>query len=148
MAFTPITDGDWEPYAWPDGYSNLIGPLKILKLPEPHRAEVLRLGFVVEDKHCNRMGICHGGMLISLADNALGLNANIMSGTDAPTPTISLSSDFLSSAHLGDWVESRVKVLHITRSMCFVEGSLINTRGILVRCNAIFKRPRLGAPSS
>ncbi|MDE2277802.1 MAG: PaaI family thioesterase, partial [Burkholderiales bacterium] len=42
------------------------GPLYVL-----HEGPVVKLGFRVEARHCNPMGICHGGMLASFCDMLL-----------------------------------------------------------------------------
>ncbi|MFZ2994866.1 PaaI family thioesterase [Sphingobium sp.] len=102
--------------------------------------EPYRFGFTVEERHCNRMRVCHGGMLSTLADIGMGVNANTLSDFNDPTPTISLSVDFIAAAAVGDWIETRTSVLRITRSLCFVEGRLIGPRGAVARCNATFKR--------
>lgn len=137
-----LTEGNWVDWKWRDGWSELIGPIKMLEYNGPD-GEFIRLGCEIVEKHCNRMDMCHGAMIASLLDNALGINCNLMSGSDAPAPTISLSMDFLNSVKLGEWVESRVTVLKLTRSMAFVEGRLITAEGgIVARGNALFKRAR------
>ena len=61
------------------------------------------MGFRVEDHHTNGMKNAHGGMLMTFADMAWGHIVSVE--TSSYWVTVRLTLDFLSSAHLGDWVE-------------------------------------------
>jgi uncharacterized protein (TIGR00369 family) len=120
-------------------FSHLVGPLWILDILDGV-GETLRLGFRVGAQHCNLHGVCHGGMLATVADQAMGLGAGSRSEGPLATATISLSIDFLRPAKLGDWVESRTKVVRETRNLLFSEGALLVGEQSVVRMNAIFRR--------
>ena len=62
-------------------------------------------GFYVLERHCNSMGIAHGGVMVSFADALLGLSV-FRKMREAPL-TVRLTTDFLASAKLGEWVEGR-----------------------------------------
>ena len=74
----------------------------------------LVLGLRVAEKHTNACGFVHGGLLLTLADVALGYAAE--GSVDPPTRliTVSISADFAGSVRLGDWVEARVDVQKVT----------------------------------
>ncbi len=106
-----------------------------------HAADVVKIGFRVEDRHCNPMGMCHGGMLATFADMLLPLVAHRMAPElrDRFLPTVSLQIDYLSPAALGDWVEGQAQVLKVTRRMAFVQGTATSGGVMALRCSGVFK---------
>jgi uncharacterized protein (TIGR00369 family) len=102
---------------------------------------VYRLGFRVERRHTNTMGICHGGMMATFCDMLLPITA--FRSTEALhgrfLPTVSLQIDYLAPAPLGAWVEGEAQVLRTTRSLIFVQG-LVHAEGATVaRVSGVFK---------
>jgi|GEM_PF-4791926 uncharacterized protein (TIGR00369 family) len=134
------TPGDWRVLDLEDRFMIHVGPVMVVNRPE-HPKEPIRTGFKVADFHCNRIRICHGGMLSTLLDIALGMSASVMLAKGGPLSTISMTMDFLQSAYLGEWVESRVRLVHATRRMAFVEGLLGTGDKVILRGNAIYRRP-------
>src|SRR5262245_43611952 len=67
---------------------------------------VYQLGFRVEARHTNSMGICHGGMMASFCDMLLPLAAlrGVESLRTRFLPTVSLQLDYLAPAPRGAWV--------------------------------------------
>lgn len=104
----------------------------------------LQLGFRVEQRHTNPMGICHGGMLATFADMLVPCARMYLQGAERRfLPTISLQLDYLAPAALGTWVQGEAQILRTTRSMVFAQG-LISADGVpCVRMSGIFK---LGQP--
>ena len=102
-------------------------------------------GFRVEAHHCNPLGGCHGGMLLTFIDSFLpNLPRFGPEGDDGATPTVSITTDFLSSPKLGDWVEGRGRLLRRSSNLIFVEG-LVSVEGRpIARASGIFKRGRPG----
>jgi uncharacterized protein (TIGR00369 family) len=137
----PEALGEWGDYIVDDDFYNLVGPLKMQRI-EGCPSECLRLGVVIEDRHCNVFGICHGGFLATFLDIALGANVRHIACNGIPTPTISLALDYLLPANKDHWLESRVKILSSTSSICVVEGKIISGGRVVVRGNAIFKRAK------
>lgn len=134
----PLTPGEWQATVIADPYIETAGPFYRLELGEAN--EPMRLGFVIRSGHCNRLGSCHGGMLATFLDLALGFIGKTACGDEIPTPTISLSMDFLQPGLLGQWVETRARLVHQTRRMFFAEGTLVTAGGPIVRANAIYRR--------
>jgi uncharacterized protein (TIGR00369 family) len=99
------------------------------------------LGLRVERRHCNPLDICHGGMLMTLADMALALGANIQADLKRFAPTVRLEGDFLEPARIGDWVEGNAEVLRVTRNLVFVQGRLTAGGRPIMRASAILKLP-------
>jgi uncharacterized protein (TIGR00369 family) len=86
--------------------------------------EHLVLGLRVEERHCSSIGLCHGGMLMTLADLILTIGVNIQANLSRFLPTVSVTCDFLGPAPLGAWLEARVDVLRTTRNLAFAQGLL------------------------
>ncbi|PXW27179.1 PaaI family thioesterase [Paraburkholderia caballeronis] len=81
----------------------------------------------VTDAHANMIGIAHGGMLATLADSAMGACVSLMRQTAGESPamvTVSLTSEFLSAARVGDWLEAHARVRKPGRRVVFAECTL------------------------
>lgn len=118
------------------GFIAANGPLYLL-----HRDAEVKLGFRVEPRHCNPMGMCHGGMLASFCDMLLPVTAHRVASEVGQRflPTVSLQIDYLAPVPLGAWVEGEAQVLKLTRSMVFMQG-LVRADGLpAARCSGVFK---------
>ena len=100
----------------------------------------LRLGFRVEARHCNPLGICHGGMMASFCDMLLPMMAHRQAAVGLRfLPTISLQIDYLATVPLGAWVQGQGQLLRSTRTLVFAQG-LVDADGTPVaRVSGIFK---------
>ena len=101
----------------------------------------LQLGFRVEERHCNPMRICHGGMMATFCDMLLPITAHVVSKEVAQRflPTINLQIDYLAASPLGAWVQGEAQLLRATRSLVFMQG-LVQADGVSVaRVSGIFK---------
>lgn len=101
----------------------------------------LAFGLVVQKQHGNSMGICHGGVLMTLADIAAASWANMARGIIAGAPTINLSMDFISAARQGEWIEAKPQGVTIKRMFGFSHGVIESKRGVVARFNATFYYP-------
>ena len=135
------TPGDWLPLSFDDPFCRHVGPLLMLMTGDDQ--EPVRFGMEVTDRHCNRLGFCHGGMLATFMDLALGYCAATAAGHTWGGPTVDLKIDFLRAAERGEWIESRVTTEHHSRSLMFVRGSILAGSGIVAVGTAIFKQPRV-----
>jgi len=97
------------------------------------------MGFLCEEKHCNPMMACHGGMLSTLADMLLLLGTNIQTQLGQFLVTVSLHVDFVAAVKQGDWLEGRAEVLRAGKSLIFTEGRMTVGDTIVARVNAVLK---------
>ena len=98
----------------------------------------LVLGIRIDDRHTNTRGIVHGGMLVTLADSALGIVLYNSRTPPQPIVTVSLSTDFIESAYPGDWVEAHVDILRIGKRLAYANCYLqVGDRRIL-RASGVF----------
>ena len=131
----PVPEG-FKPRRFGDGFIAANGPLYVKKL-DPGIA----LGFRVEARHCNPMGICHGGMIATFCDMLLPISAHYLSADVARRflPTISLQVDYLAPSPLGAWVQGEAQLLRSTRSLVFMQGLVSADGNLVARASGIFK---------
>jgi acyl-coenzyme A thioesterase 13 len=98
----------------------------------------LTVGLRVLDHHLNARGLVHGGVLMTMADIALGYA--MATATEPPTAavTASLTTDFVGSARIGDWIESRVDIQKIGRTLAFANVYLCVGDSRIVRASGVF----------
>lgn len=100
----------------------------------------LQLGFRVEQRHTNPLGICHGGMLATFVDMLVPCTAMYMPERERRfLPTISLQIDYLGSARLGAWVQGEAQILRTTRNLVFGQGLASADGEPCLRFSGIFK---------
>lgn len=80
-------------------------------------------GLLAEDRHLNRNGIVHGGLLMSFADEATGMTAWLANGRHAQA-TAQLDTHFIGAVKSGDFIEARCRTVRRTRSLIFMAGEL------------------------
>ena len=97
------------------------------------------MSFRCEQKHCNPMMVCHGGMMATLADMLLLLGTTFQAKLDQFLLTVSLDVDFVAPVKQGDWLEGRAAVLRAGKSIIFTEGRMTVEGTTVARVNAILK---------
>jgi uncharacterized protein (TIGR00369 family) len=107
--------------------------------PFYHRpdAEHVQHGFFVLDRHCNGLGLAHGGLLASFIDAMLGHAAS--GAAKSAAVTIHLSLDYLSMARVGEWVQGEARATRTTRDIVFVEARAFVGERDVVRASGVFK---------
>jgi uncharacterized protein (TIGR00369 family) len=80
-----------------------------------------RFAFIVDARHINMRGILHGGMLMTFADAALG-QAAWDACDHARCVTLTMQSQFIAPAKVGDLVEVAPVLTRRTRSLMFLRG--------------------------
>jgi uncharacterized protein (TIGR00369 family) len=90
------------------------------------------------EKHLNRRGIAHGGMLVTLADSAMGINLGRTREPRLWTVTSSLATDFIDAARLGDWVEARVEILKVGARLAYATCFLMVGKRRILRASGVF----------
>jgi uncharacterized protein (TIGR00369 family) len=102
------------------GFGDLAGPI--------WRHGDARFGFLVEAKHLNFFDIVHGGMLATLADQAMGMTA-LRANANKPHATIELNIQFVGAVRAGEFVEAHCDIVRLTRAIIFMQCKLaVGTR--------------------
>ena len=131
--------------AVPDGFGRLPTGLGFTDNLQPcfrrMEGDAVSFGLVVEKQHGNVMGICHGGVLVTLADVTAATGVNVARGVRAGSPTINLSVDFISAARMGQWIQADVHSVTVKRRFGFCSGAITNRDGVVARFNGTFYLP-------
>lgn len=114
-------------------FLQMIGPIYV-KSVDRSRIVAVR----VEEKHLNMRGIVHGGMLVTLADSALGINLSYSREPPRPMVTVNLSTDFLEPARLGDWIEAHVQIQRMGLHLAFANCTLQVGDKTILRASGVF----------
>jgi uncharacterized protein (TIGR00369 family) len=130
----PIPEG-WQAIERLSPFNSLVGPLY-----QRREGENLSIGLRIERKHTNSRGICHGGVLATLADLALGYALQARGENASHFVTVHLSLDYAGAAKVGDWIESAVEIQRIGARLAFAHCYLVSAGERIVRASAIFAR--------
>lgn len=103
--------------------------------------EEVSFGLVVQPHHGNSMGICHGGVLMTLADMTAASGCNLARGELVGSPTINLSVDFIAAARQGEWIQADAEQVSLKRRFGFCSGAIYGPRGRIARFNGTFYFP-------
>jgi uncharacterized protein (TIGR00369 family) len=129
---SPLTD-PWEPI-----YSKRL-PDKVV------------IGLHAREPHTNSRGLIHGGLIAALADNAMGLSCVAVLTAEGRKPegglvTVSLATDFVGAAKLGQWVEVDTQYVKTGRTLCFAQAFVTADGEAIARADARFRvlKPRSG----
>jgi uncharacterized protein (TIGR00369 family) len=106
--------------------------------------DAIQMALEIREAHCNARGIAHGGLILSLADNAMGLSvvhcARKRPGAEEATAlTVALSVDYIDTARVGDCVEFHPVVLKVGRTLAFSECRVLCDDRVLARASASFR---------
>lgn len=132
----------------PDGFerhfrrSGLTDPWE--PLYSRKRDDRVQLGLVLAEQHCNSRGLVHGGLIAALADNAMGLSCAVALAAKGRDPgkglvTVSLGTDYLGSAAIGDWLEIDPEPVKVGGSICFARAIIRANDTAIAMANATFK---------
>jgi uncharacterized protein (TIGR00369 family) len=127
-AFDPARAG-WR-IVKQNGFGELAGPI--------WRHGDARFGFLVEAKHLNFADIVHGGMLTTLADQAMGMTALRATG-NKPHATIELNIQFVGGVRLNEFVEADCEIVRLTRAIIFMQCKLVVGTRVVANATGIWK---------
>ena len=115
------------------GFMRLVGPLWTRKEDGAWAYAV-----VSRPEHINRAGIVHGGMLMTLIDQALSAIAWEDAGRRACV-TVQMDVRFLAAVQPERLIEARGRVVRRTTTLVFTEGGLSVDGETVVTASAISK---------
>lgn len=112
-----LNSGKWKKMKLP-GFANMIGPIWSTK-----QNETWVYGLQSGKDHVNSIGIIHGGLISSLADQSMSIAAWFAADKE-PVATVQLDLRFLTAAKAGEFIEVMPQVRHVSKSIIFVEAEL------------------------
>jgi uncharacterized protein (TIGR00369 family) len=92
--------------------------------------EQTTISLIAGDGHMNLFGIVHGGVLMSLLDNAMGLVA-IMAAPDCKIVTANMNTQFLASAGRGI-LYCEAELVHATERTMTMQAAVKDEHGKLL----------------
>jgi len=127
----------------PPGFVRVDDPTEAAAFNGPHYLRQAASGpgmpgVRVMERHLNRAGTCHGGVLAVFAD-MMGRALDLTSA-EKTSPSITLSVDCLAPVRLGDWVETTPELNRATRRMFFFQALTVVGDEPVARVNGIYRR--------
>ena len=130
--FSALADDGWKQRPFP-GYMELVGPLW------SRREEAgWAYGLLATPRHLNPAGIVHGGLITSLLDQALSINAWEAMGRRACV-TIQLDTQFMAAAREGQFLVVRSRAVRTTNTLAFMQGALSVSDEEIATASALLK---------
>ena len=138
-ASAPAPEG-FLPLPATSGFIDVNGPLYVRRVSRDGGERVL-IGMRVEERHCNPLRNCHGGMLATFADMLFPLSIHRIDPAvkNRFLITVNLQLDYLAAAPLGCWLQGEVELLKVTRSLVFAQGLVHADDNLALRASGIFK---------
>jgi len=107
-------------------------------------ADRVTIGLCVREPHTNSRGMLHGGLIAALADNAMGLSCvQVLTGEGRKPAgglvTVSMATDFIGAAKLGQWVEVDTQYVKAGKTLCFAQAFVMADGEVIARADARFK---------
>jgi uncharacterized protein (TIGR00369 family) len=130
----------FEPHFRKSGFTDPWEPLYSRVLEDR-----VQIGLFLREAHCNSRGFAHGGLITSLADNAMGLSCIQKMRSEGHEPkglvTISLSTDFLGTGRIGQWLVVDTDHVKSGRSVAFARAMVRAEGAAIAQASATFKVP-------
>ncbi|MDJ0420254.1 PaaI family thioesterase [Rhodococcus opacus] len=126
-------DSGWSAIA-DDGFLGLVGPMWIREGSDGHPQFALEC----QAKHRNLGGVVQGGVLMTLADRALGSAALGLADT-TNMATVQLDVHFVAPARIGDLVTVTPQLIRRTRDLMFMRADLVAADHVVATATGVFK---------
>jgi uncharacterized protein (TIGR00369 family) len=117
--------------------SPLTDPWEPIFSRKTERAVIL--GLRIAERHCNGRGFAHGGLIASLADNAMGLSCGQALKGAGGLVTVNLAVDFLRTANIGQWLEVETTFVRPGSTLSFAQAFVTADSEPCARANAVFR---------
>ena len=131
----PDTPEGFVPLFRTSPFADILGPF----FYRPTKSNFV-IGLRITSKHVNARGSVHGGLLLTLADIALGYTASYSTEPPLALTTINIAADLVGRAEVGDWLEADVDIQKIGRRLVFANAYLMVGTERIARVSAIFAR--------
>jgi uncharacterized protein (TIGR00369 family) len=92
----------------------------------------------VAEQHTNYIDIAHGGVLSTLADVALSLQPYRSEKPSPQVTTMSLTTNFLAPARLGDWLIAECVMDRLGKTSAYVHGEIRCEERLVATMSGVF----------
>jgi uncharacterized protein (TIGR00369 family) len=97
------------------------------------------IGLRLAKPHTNGRGLIHGGLMASLADNAMGYSCAQATNWTTSFVTISLAVDYVGSAQIGQWLAVESDVIKTGSTICFAQSLIKADDAVIARASGTFR---------
>src|SRR5262249_30210294 len=97
------------------------------------------MGLRLAKAHTNGRGLIHGGLIASLADNAMGYSCAQATNWTTSFVTVSLAVDYVGSAGIGQWLAAESDVLRTGSTLCFAQCLVKADNAVIARASGTFR---------
>lgn len=126
-----------------EGFNRTVGPIRFARAGENRWQACLE----IEDRHINTGGVCHGGVLLTLADVAMGA-ASFEAGGGHPCATIEFGSHFLAATKKGQLALAVARQERAVRGLSFMSVEIHAGGRPVMRGSGIWKYLASKAPGA
>ena len=133
MSVTPMPPAGFMAFPEMGGFIAHSGPYYWAKEPSGEFV----YGFQSDARHGNPNGVLHGAAIVAFVDTFLG-HAVVM-GTKKVCATVSLTSQFIAAAPVGQWITGRARLRQATRSLAFVDAQVTAGETLLMTATGVFR---------
>jgi len=133
MTATDIPEG-FEPHFRKSPFTD---PWEPLYSKRTEKAVVM--GLRLAKAHTNARGLIHGGLIASLADNAMGYSCAQATGWITSFVTVSLAVDYVGSGQIGQWLAVECEVIKTGSTLCFAQSLIKADEVVIARANGTFR---------
>jgi uncharacterized protein (TIGR00369 family) len=110
------------------------------------------IGLFLGPQHCNSRGIAHGGLIMTLADNAMGRAVERAAQPRPVAPvstvvTVHMDVDFILPGEIGQWLVFAAASTSAGRSLRFVQCSVTAEGELAARASGIYRAVSAGGTS-
>lgn len=131
---------DYKPVQFNIPYLDLIGPIyRRANAFIEQSVSIEQYGMLIEQRHCNSFGVAQGGLLATLADIAAARALVTRRDDGQRALTISLNTDYVSTAPLGAWLEAHVQIKKDYGSVGFAICEIRHRQRVIVTASGAFK---------
>lgn len=114
-------------------FSTMVGPFY-----EPPDRDPRQCGFLTEQKHGNKRGFVHGGMIATAFDAALG-TAAWAAANQQPSVTVQLNVQYVGALPIGRFARIQTEIVRATRSLVFLRGTMQAADRLIAVADGIWK---------
>lgn len=120
------------------GYLSSLGPWYYrIDEAKGEKGQIV-LAIRIADRHTNIRQIAHGGFLVTMVDTALGIVVSSSREPPQPIVTVSLTTNFISSASPGDWVEAHVDIDRMGGRLAYASCTLLTGDRTIMTGTGVF----------
>jgi acyl-coenzyme A thioesterase PaaI-like protein len=136
--FLPATEASLPEAGWLPAGSSAFGQLIGQVWHRVESSGLRRYGLFIRPEHDNTQRRAHGGLVMTLCDDAMGHTA-VSSREGAPMFTVSFDCHFISGAAVGEFLEAHCEVVRATRSMMFMRSTCYVGDRVVATSSGIWK---------